>query len=1118
MKPLLIFNRTLLRCLAALFLFTSLFIPGFSTRVGQAAPPISRVAYVYGGLITDSANAYNTMLTSRGITVDVYNDLAASTANFGPDQTIIISDDMDLAAGFISYNNIWNSGKPVVAIGDWGKQYLTMTSMPPITGGTGFITTSIYDAHVADPTAPIWSLPSPVSQINQYLSLYSAAVSVNALGIPTPIQFTNRIGRVPGDPNHYSIFSDNSSGRCYTYWGYRGLPTLITPSGENLFLNLVFGNPCKGGSIVVNSALASTPPVMDGVFNYNEWSMTTNRFEMDHGFALVMNDNLRLYLLVDVLESIGNNTGASQNDFSVTFDTNNDGTITPTVDLNYGLAGATRNMRYQHYLGPANWDFLSASTKSSLGPGFDCYTPDNTKVLNINTQKFDCFSHQIWEIAIDLKEISAVPGQTIHMGLRTHTPNPNFTDEVPNAFEVDFSNLISVNLANQPIPTHDPNANIAFATPDLEVTQVVQDTNNSIPMVANKNTAGRIAVISTNTSVPQPVLYYLYGTRGGSDLPGSPLLQQSSAPLIYDRGKLNATANFLLPTSWTNMGEETYMAETVDFNGHDITSSQHLFTYSSKADPVYWIIQENNATANAPDLPAQSTIDSYESYVKTVFPVPDVTFVQKPWTVLGALNGASLSDNVAAVAKYYNAIAAVYWNDIMMLKVPPYALPELIFGAANVGGGLSDPTWYNSGGGHAAAGGNASSAEGVVAHEFNHDLDRSSSGTWGRHVGACGASGPDPSWPNGSNPAIGEYGFDTRLPWLDTNSNKTVVPTTTPDLMSYCQSGYLPTKWISPYRYNAWFGSSIFPAASAVGPVNSIYLTGTLISDGTGSLDPALFAPGMPISPSAAGAYSIQLSGVGIPTVTYPFDIAFQDVEGNPQTMVHLNFTLADPGAVSTIQLMHGSQILYTLTRAGNLPSANFITPDSGPLSGTVAVSWSLTPGDTLPPNLRQMLEFSADNGNTWTPVAVDLPGTITSYALDTNLLSMTTQGRLRLVILDGLNLVNVDSTGTFSVGNHPPFVDILAPLTEHFITGGSQVFLQGQASDVDEAVIPDGHFQWTLDGDTVIGLGRNQQVVLPNGKHTLTLTVLDSNGGIGSASVTVYVNLYRLMLPMVSK
>ncbi|HVN55601.1 MAG TPA: hypothetical protein VMT46_14805 [Anaerolineaceae bacterium] len=1116
MKPNAFRMSILLRCLAALFLLIAT-LSGGGIQKALAAPP--RVAYVYGSDPAHTANAFNTMLTGRGITVDLYSDQQAALAatDFTPDQAIIISDDPDNTGGFDSFNNIWNSGKPVVAIGNWGSQFLGMTTLPTF-AGVPIVPTSSYQAHVADPTAPVWSTPSPVSQINQTLALYTLAVSVNAYSNPAPFQFSTRIARVPGDPNHYSLLTDSSSGRCYAYWGYRGLPAAMTPSGVNLFLNMLFGNPCAPGTYSVNAALATNPPVMDGVFNYGEWSLTPNRYEMDHGFFLVMNDNIRLYLLVDVLESVVNDI---QNDFWVTFDVNGDG-FTPGVDLNYGLEGGTRNMRFRHYLAPANWDSLSTTTKSSLGPGFDCYTPDNTKILNINTQMFDCAPHQLWEIAIDLKEINAAPGQTIHMGLRTNAPVPQasqFVDELPNSFDVDFSNLIAVHLASQAIPPHDPNADIAFGAPPLEITQVIQNANNTIPLVGDKDTAGRVAVITTGVSSPQPVLEYLYGQRGGNDLPGSPLVQLVNAPLAYNRGKLNNSANFLLPSSWITVGDVTFHAEASDFNGHNIASSPLPLTLGSRKVPVYWIIQENNAAPNAnPDLPAQATIDTYESYVRATFPVPDVTFVQKPWTVLGALNGATLQNNVNAVSKYYNAIAAAYWNAILQNKQPPYALPELIFGAANVGGGLSDPTWFNNGGGHAAAGGNASSGEGVVAHEFNHDLDRSSSGTWGRHVNACGATGPDPNWPNNpqTDPAIKEYGFDTRLPWQDTSSNKTVVPSSTPDLMSYCGSGFLPTKWIHPYRYQAWLGSPLFPAALLAGPGNSIYITGRLNLDGTGSLDPALFGPGMPITPSATGGYSVRVTGGS--TITHFFDVLFEDLEGGPLDAVSFNFTLPDPGGVSKIELLHGAQVLATLERATDAPSGSFTAPAAGLLVGTVTVNWSLTPGTVPLAGLVQQLQFSADNGSTWTPVAVGLPGTTSSYGLDSSLLPMTTQGKLRLLVSDGLNNVTIDSPNTFSVGNHPPIVDILAPLANGFFPGGSPVPLQGQASDVDESSIPGSHFLWTLDGSETLGVGSNLHAVLPNGKHTLTLTVLDSNGGVGSASVTIRVNLYEVMLPLVRK
>ena len=471
-----------------------------------------------------------------------------------------------------------------------------------------------------------------------------------------------------GNVNSYSLIAQKVGGICYSFWGYRGTPDVMTPSGANLFVNMALGSPCTAGRYVLHSSLAGTPPAIDGVLNYGEWSLTPNRLEMDHGFVAAMNDNLRLYLLLDVLELNVNNGGGNPNDFWVTFDVNNDAQITPSVDMNYAMAGGTQNMRFQFYINPAQWTLLSTTTKSSLGPGFDCYTPDNTKVLKINPPQFTCAAHQLWEIAIDLHEINALPGQTIHVGLRTHSPNPNFTDEMPNTFDVDFSNLIELQLAGASVPPPTPGASIAFVSPAFEITQVVQDVNNSIQLIGRQNNRRQGWVKTVGASTSQPVIEYLYGTRGSADLPGSPLAQLIMAPMNVDRGKLTDTGNFLLPASCISQGEVIFHAEASDFNGNNIASGSQLLNFKHKNQPVYWMIQENFGTANTPDLMAQATLNSFESYVNTVFPVPDVTWVQKPWTALGALNGMSIENNVAAVEKYYANTSAIYWDLLTRTK------------------------------------------------------------------------------------------------------------------------------------------------------------------------------------------------------------------------------------------------------------------------------------------------------------------------------------------------------------------------------------------------------------------------------------------------------------------
>lgn len=1115
--------------LIIILILLSLLIGSRPTMTTLAANP--RVAYIYTNDPTLTANAYKTVLTNRGLDMDIFTDAEAASAvvDLSIYDAIILADDLAQTGGILSYQNIRDANKPVLGIGFGGQVFLSLVNPPVIGSGTGFANNlSDNDVHLADPYAPVWSSPNPISQLNQTMFVYFPIVSTYALSIPEPVPFATRIGRLVGYIDFYSLFSTSVNSICYSYWGYRGLPADMTPSGQNLFWNMLLGNPCAEGSYSINSALTTTPPVMDGILSYGEWSLTPNRLEMDHGFLTVMNDSLRLYILLDVLESTANNVNVSnQNDFWVTFDTNHNGIIDPAPvgnDLNYGLAEATHNMRFQHYLGPANWDFLSTSTKSSLGPGFDCFTPDGTKVLNINTQQFDCNPHQLWEIAIDLHEIGAQAGQTIRMGIRTYSPNPHYADEVPNVFDIDFSNLITVHLAVITVPPHDPNANIAFGYLPIEITQVVQDSNHSIPLIADKTTAGRISIIATNTSTPQPVIAYLYGQRGMADLPGSPLLLTLNAPLTIDRGKLTDTANFLLPASWLTSGEVTFHAEGSDYNGHSISTagSPIWLTFNSKKVPLYWVIQENNGTADTPNLPSQATINSYESYVRAVFPVRDVTFVQKSWSVIGALNGMSNENNLALVVKYYNAISIAYWNAVIQNKVPPYDLPDIIFGVGPFSGGVADTTWFNNGSGHAGVGGNATSAEGVIAHEMNHSLDRSSNGTWGRHVGACGATGPDPNWPGGNNPAdpaIKEYGFDTRQPWQNNNSSKTVVGANWPDIMSYCTSSVLPTKWISPYRYKNWASTPSFPSALMAAPINSIYISGILNSNGTGSLEPAYFAAGMPLTPSTTGAYTITLSGPGI-LISHSFDVFFQDIEGNPLATVPFNFVLADPGNVTGIQLRHGSDLLASISKAAVSPTADFIAPADGTLSGVTSIVWSITPGTQPVSALFQTLEFSANNGDTWIPVGINIPGIVTTYLLDTAQLPKTNDfGRLRLVISDGLNNIKVESPFIYSVGNHSPAVYIQSPIEGSFIPGSTQVILKGDASDVDEdTALPESKFLWTMDGDITLGIGRSVNAVLPNGRHTLLLSVLDSQGAIGTSSITVFRDPYQVFLPSIRR
>ena len=261
---------------------------------------------------------FNTMLTGKGITVDAYDltTAALATTDFSVDDSIIIADDAGATGGIPSdlVTKITSSLKPVLGIGLGGSVFFHQTGAL-FTRGALSTSGSAYDVHAGDSYAPIWQTPNQVSLLFQNMNIYSAAVPVYAYTITDTVQSETHIGRLVASPNQYSLLGDGLGKPCYSFWGYQGAPSVMTPAGKNLFVNMALGSPCAEGRYVLNSALASTPPAIDGVLNYGEWTLGANQLEMDHGIVAAMNDNLRLYLLLDVLESRVNNLGIPQNEF-----------------------------------------------------------------------------------------------------------------------------------------------------------------------------------------------------------------------------------------------------------------------------------------------------------------------------------------------------------------------------------------------------------------------------------------------------------------------------------------------------------------------------------------------------------------------------------------------------------------------------------------------------------------------------------------------------------------------------------------------------------------------------------------------------------------------------------
>jgi hypothetical protein len=869
-------------------------------------------------------------------------------------------------------------------------------------------------------------------------------------------------------------------------------------------------------SLSLTSTYPVTPPSIDGSIGIGEWSMA-NTLPFDHGFITAYNDDHRLYLLVDATGDTGNDPSGDY--FWLSFDVDKNQAITPNVDINYGLVNG--NMRYQYYLGPGSWTGTQPDTLSSRGKGFGCFFADGTLTFTWRIG-IKCTSHRVWELGIDLAEIGASPGDTLGMGLRVASATPSFIDQMPANFQNDFSNLIQVELAG-PMTSLVPTKGsiISLESNPIEVTQAIQTRTNSMPLVQDKRTAARVYVDVNGPVGAQNSIVYLYGSKAGLDLPGSPLAMISSAPTTIDRDDLDDTANFLLPKSWTQ-GSVTFKARAATSRGIEDTSGSIPLTFTPKETPTYWVVPINTGTDTAPVLPNNNDINDHQNYLKSAFPVPNVTFVRRDWTAIGpnAPGGSSL---IQELNDYHGVVVLGWILSVLFSGEAPYDLPDQVYGFTPFGGGLSDPAWYNSGNAYVAWGGDASvTGNGTMAHEINHNLDPSSTGTWGRHNGGCGSSGPDSAWPYG-NDDINEVGFDTRLPWQATFARRTVSPANTPDFMSYCGSGTLPSNWISPYRWQALFNTfSSTTQARMMAQTNMIesvfYISAQLHRDGTGNLDPVLVQPGIPQtvpSPSAEKKYAVDVyNSSNNLLVTIPIMAVFEDLEGDPIDTVYFNFSLAEQQDAARFVLRGPGGDLDEIVVSRSAPTVRLLSPNDGESwSGDQTIKW--TAADSDQETLEFTLLYTPDDGKNWYPIDKGVSGD--SYEVDTAGLPGSTDARIRIIATDGFNTVEDDSDELFSLVEKDPVVTIQSPTNLMSASSNETINFSGDAFDAEDGALPDGAFVWS-DNGVYFGQGREVQAQLEPGFHVVTLEVADSAENIGESTVMMLIDGDSLYLPFITK
>lgn len=492
-----------------------------------------------------------------------------------------------------------------------------------------------------------------------------------------------------------------------------------------------------------------------------------------------------------------------------------------------------------------------------------------------------------------------------------------------------------------------------------EVTQGVQQPDNSVMLIAGRTTYVRVTV--TSTVAYAGVNAYLYGSRDGVALPGSPIAALNNPRTLkatVNRAVLNDTFNFVLPESWAG-GRIDLWATASNGAGYSYVSDSERFTFTA-ADPmnvtvipIVYTCAGGGTSVPAPpyDYLIDYTLRTYPlPYIITAVGaslsytgpcdsgVPNPTYpdwVELLYRVTGRWQAAGGPDN------YYYGLLNVYCD---------YGC---ISGIGWVGG-------YKAAVGFSGIGPSHYGASETHAHEVGHNHGRP-------HAPGCYANDPDPSFPyvsdgkgyigNAANP---NYGFDI-------NSRVIYPYPNYYDFMSYCE----PT-WVSDYTYEAlWAYDATYRAASPA-PLGerALLVAGAVTADGV-TFRPAYLLDAPAYQPEA-GDYTLELlDGAGRVIAAYPFAPAVASVDRYPPAAggEYQGFVLSLPPAdgVVALRVRRGETVLGLLQPGPRPP----VLSVEGAYLEDNALRWQASDpdGDAL----HYAVRVSADGGATWELVAIDL-------------------------------------------------------------------------------------------------------------------------------------------------